>query len=183
MRRISRIVTVAMLLIGVAPIVAGCADGEIDMDKLDVLGLNKKKPMPGKREALFPNGVPGVEQGIPPEYMKGNLAEQPGAAVAVGPLTQPAGSPNAQTASAEPQAAVQAKEKPKAKPKKRVAARPKPTRVRIAPKKPSEQPVQAQPQAAPAQAQQQAPSPWPDQQQSVPAPWPSAPPPGTFSKQ
>ena len=160
MRRISRVVTVAMLLIGVAPMVAGCADGELDMDKLDVLGLNNKKPLPGKREALFPNGVPGVEQGIPP----------PGAAVPMGPLTtQPAGSPNAQTASAEPPAAEQAKEKPKAKPKKRVAARPKPTRVRIAPK-PAVQPAQAQP--APAQAQQQAPSPWPDQQQSVPAPWP-----------
>lgn len=179
MRRISRVVTVAMLLIGVAPIVAGCADGELDMDKLDVLGLNKKKPLPGKREALFPNGVPGVEQGIPPEYMKGNLAEQPGAAVPVGPLTTPAASPNAQTASAEPPPAGQAKEKPK--PKKRVAKRP--TRVRIAPvKKPEAQPAQAQ-QPAPAQAQQQAPSPWPDQQQSVPAPWPSAPPPGTFSKQ
>jgi hypothetical protein len=153
------------------------------MDKLDVLGLNKKKPLPGKREALFPNGVPGVEQGIPPEYMKGNLGQQPGAAVAVGPLTQPAGSPNAQTASAEPQTAEQAKAKPKAKPKKRVAARPKPTRVRIVPtRKPAEQPAQAQ-QPAPAQAQQQAPSPWPDQQQTVPAPWPSAPPAGTFSKQ
>ena len=108
MRRISRVVTVAMLLIGVAPLVAGCADGDFDMDKLDVLGLNKKKPLPGKREALFPNGVPGVEQGIPPEYMKGNLAQQAGAAVPVGPLTQPAG---AQTASAAPPA-EEAKEKP-----------------------------------------------------------------------
>lgn len=176
MRRITRVVSVAMLLIGVAPMVAGCADGELDLDKLDVLGLNQKKPLPGKREALFPNGVPGVEQGIPPEYMKGNLAEQPGAAVPVEPLTA-AAAPNAQTASAGQPAAEQAKEKPKPR-KKRVAARPKPTRVRMTPK-PAEQPVQAQP----APAQQQAPSPWPDQQQSVPAPWPSAPPPGTFSKQ
>ena len=177
MRRISRVATVAMLLIGVAPMVAGCADGELDLDKLDVLGLNQKKPLPGKREALFPGGVPGVEQGIPPEYMKGNLAQQPGAAVPVEALTQPAGSPNAQTASAAPAAAEPAKPKPK---KKRVAARPKPTRVRMTPK-PAEQPAQAQP--APAQAQQQAPSPWPDQQQATPTPWPSAPPPGTFSKQ
>ena len=183
MRRISRVVTVAMLLIGVAPLVAGCADGELDMDKLDVLGLNQKKKLPGKREPLFPNGVPGVEQGIPPEYMKGNLAEQPGAAVPVGPLTQPAATPNAQTASAEPPPAGQAKERPKPKPKKHVV-RKRPTRLRIAPtKKPEAQPAQVQQQPAPAQAQQQAPSPWPDQQQSVPAPWPSAPTPGTFSKQ
>jgi hypothetical protein len=180
MRRISRVVTVAMLLIGIAPMVAGCAD-DFDMDKLDVLGLNKKKPLPGKREALFPNGVPGVEQGIPPEYMKGNVAEQTGAAVPVGPLTPPAAGPNAQTASAAP-AAEQAKEKPKAKPKKRVAARPKPTRVRIAPK-PGEQPAEAQQQPAQPAQTQQGMAPWPTQNQSVPAPWPSAPPPGTFSKQ
>ena len=182
MRRITRVVTVAMLLIGVAPMVAGCADGEFDMDKLDVFGLNTKKKLPGKREELFPGGVPGVQQGIPPEYMKGNLAEQPGAAVPVGPLTPPAGAPNAQTAAAEPPPAEQAKEKPKAKPKKRVAARPKPTRVRMKPQ-PEEQPAQAQ-QPAPAQAQQQpGASPWPDQQQPTSTPWPSAPPPGTFSKQ
>ena len=46
------------------------------MDKLDVFGLNKKKPLPGKREALFPNGVPGVTQGIPPQYMKGYQQKQ-----------------------------------------------------------------------------------------------------------
>jgi len=180
MRRISRVVTVAMLLIGVAPLVAGCADGDFDMDKLDVLGLNKKKPLPGKREPLFPGGVPGVEQGIPPEYMKGNLAEQPGAAVPVGPLAQPAAAPNAQTASAEPAPAQHAKEKPKPKPKKHVVR--KPTRVRVAPvKKPEEQQAQ-QPAAQPAPAQQGM-EPWPTQNQSAPAPWPSAPPPGTFSKQ
>jgi hypothetical protein len=170
------------LLIGIAPVVAGCADG-FDMDKLDVLGLNQKKKLPGERHALFPEGVPGVQQGIPAEYMKGSNIAQPGAAVPIDPLqTQPA-----QTAAAEPAAEA----KPKPKPHKRVAAKPKPTRVNVSqqPQPQAQQPQAASPwpSAPPPQQQQpaqQASSPWPTPQgQQAPAPWPSAPPPGTFSKQ
>jgi len=177
--RIHRAVLVA-LLIGIAPVVAGCADG-FDPDKLDFLGLNKKKPLPGERHALFPGGVPGVQQGIPAEYMKGNVAQQqqPGAAVPIEPLKPEEVQP-AQTAEKA------AEEKPKAKPKKRVAAKPKPVRVNVS-QQPAQQPAQAAapwPASAPAQQPaQQAGSPWPNEQQPAPAPWPSAPPPGTFSKQ
>src|SRR5215467_13404880 len=31
-----------------------------------------KKPLPGERRAVFPEGVPGVQQGVPPELMRGN---------------------------------------------------------------------------------------------------------------
>ena len=177
--RIHRAVLVA-LLIGIAPVVAGCADG-FDPDKLDFLGLNKKKPLPGERHALFPGGVPGVQQGIPAEYMKGNVAQQqqPGAAVPIEPLKPEEVQP-AQTAEKA------AEEKPKPKPKKRVAAKPKPVRVNVS-QKPAPEPAPAAapwPSSAPAQKPaQQAGSPWPDSQQQAPAPWPSAPPPGTFSKQ
>jgi hypothetical protein len=34
-----------------------------------------KKPLPGERRAVFPEGVPGVQQGVPPELMRSN---QPG---------------------------------------------------------------------------------------------------------
>ena len=179
--RIHRAVLVA-LLIGIAPVVAGCADG-FDPDKLDFLGLNKKKPLPGERHALFPGGVPGVQQGIPAEYMKGNVAQQqqPGAAVPIEPLKPEEVQP-AQTA----EKAAEEKPKPKPKPKKRVAAKPKPVRVNVS-QQPAQQPAQAAapwPASAPAQQPaQQAGSPWPNEQQPAPAPWPSAPPPGTFSKQ
>ena len=191
MRRIHRVVMLA-LLIGIGPVIAGCTD--FDPDKLDVLGLNQKKKLPGERKPLFPDGVPGVTQGIPPEHMKGNIAEQTGAAVPIEPL-KPEDQPQqsaAQTASAEPAATA---EKPKPKPRrKRVAAKPKPTRVEVAP---TQQPAPAASSqaaspwpAAPPPAQQaqqptqQASSPWPDpQSQQAPAPWPSAPPPGTFTKQ
>ena len=31
-----------------------------------------KKPLPGERRAVFPEGVPGVQQGVPPELMRGH---------------------------------------------------------------------------------------------------------------
>src|SRR5690242_15659320 len=185
MRTIHRAVVLA-LLIGIAPVIAGCTD--FDPDKLDVLGLNQKKKLPGERHPLFPEGVPGVSQGIPPEYMQGNVAQQPGAAVPIDPLKPEQAQP-AQTASAEQQPAA---EKPKPKPKKRVASKPKPTRLEVSTPKTQAQPAQGAaapwPASSPPPAQkpqapaQQASSPWPEPSQQAPAPWPSAPPPGTFSK-
>ncbi len=70
MRRMHRIVLLIAGLLALAPVLAGCAD--FDMDKLDVFDLNEKKKLPGERKEVFPDGVPGVTQGIPPEYLKGN---------------------------------------------------------------------------------------------------------------
>src|SRR5262245_43848368 len=52
-----------------------------------------KKPLPGERRAVFPEGVPGVQQGVPPELMRGNpqageTAAQP-PAPAAGPEPKP----------------------------------------------------------------------------------------------
>ena len=69
MRRMHRIVMLAAL-VALAPALSGCAN--FDPDKLDVFGLNEKKKLPGDRKAVFPEGVPGVSQGIPPEFIKGN---------------------------------------------------------------------------------------------------------------
>jgi hypothetical protein len=185
MRRFQRVALLA-LLIGITPVIAGCAD--FDPDSLDFLGINQKKKLPGERKALFPEGVPGVSQGIPQEYMKGNVQEQTGAAIPVEPAkaaeATPAGAESAQTktATAEP-----AESKPKPKPRKHVVhAKPKP-KAEAKSEEPKAQPAAAQQQAAPwpaqSQPQQSASSPWPSQSQQSPAPWPSAPPPGTFSKQ
>jgi hypothetical protein len=107
MRGLRRAVLIA-LLIGVGPVLAGCAD--FDMDKLDVFGLNKKDRLPGERHAVFPEGVPGVTQGIPPELTKGHEGEQVGAAVPLNtpPAAQP--EPEKKTAAVEP-----ARTKPKPK--------------------------------------------------------------------
>src|SRR5512135_493843 len=87
MRRIQRIVLVAAM-VAIAPVLAGCEN--FDMDKLDVFGLNEKKKLPGERKPVFPEGVPGVSQGIPPEYLKGNQPPPETAQTAPAGQTTPA---------------------------------------------------------------------------------------------
>jgi hypothetical protein len=169
-------VALAALLIGAAPAISGCAD--FDLDKLDVFGLNKKKPLPGERHAVFPEGVPGVSQGIPAELMMGNQQAQPGAAIPIDGIKPESGS---KTAAAQP---PEAKPKPKPKPKKLVETRP-PTRIKMAPQ---EQPAAAQAASAPAASGAPAAQPASAQQGWSPpaqssAPWPEPPASGTFSKQ
>jgi hypothetical protein len=183
MRRLHRVVMLDMLL-ALAPALAGCEN--FDPDKLDVLGLNKKKPLPGDRKPLFPEGVPGVSQGIPPEYLKGNEQQQTGAAVADTAQTPPgqagaapggAAQPNAKTAAIEPAAEA------KPKPKRHIVKRAPVKKVTVKPV--AAQQPQQQLEPWPATQQQPAPqaqSPWPAPAQSSTAPWPSAPAPGTFSK-
>ena len=154
MRASSRIVVLATLALAI-PALAGCAD--FDPDKLDVFGLNEKKKLPGERKELFPGGVPGVTQGIPPGYVKGNHPP---------PET-------AQSAAAEPE--------PKPKPKRAA----KPRTASQQPAQAASQPQQQMapwPQQNPQPAPQQPQSPWPAQGQTTTAPWPSSPQPGTFSR-
>ncbi len=176
MRRKQRIVLLTTLAV-ILPVLAGCAD--FDLDKLDVFHLNEKKKLPGDRQPLFPEGVPGVTQGVPKEYYMGN--QQPTSDAALVPPDAPV-----TPAAEQKQAAVPAEEpKPAAKPK--VAAKPKPkkTAKRAAPKRTVAAPVKPvtqQPASAPAAA----PAPWPEPAQNqnagATAPWPAAPPPGTFTR-
>lgn len=174
MRRKYRTVLIAGLL-ALTPVLAGCAD--FDMDSLDVFNLNQKKKLPGERKEVFPGGVPGVTQGIPPEYLKGNqqqadtaLAPDGAAAPVPGDKAAPP-APPAKTAAIEPAQEPKAKPKPKRKPKPHTAKQP-PTRVT------------AQPAAQSQGSGEQKLEPWPGtapQQQPAPAqgsdPWLSAPPP------
>jgi hypothetical protein len=158
-------------LVTLAPWLTACET--FDMDKLDVLGLSKEKPLPGDRKPLFPQGVPGVTQGIPPEYLKENHQQpQAGAldqtasdAAAAGPSAAASSQPVQTSTAAEPPA-----EKPKPKPRRTVrrAAKPPP-------------PPPAEP-AQPAQAQPAQPWPAPGQQQQQADPWAAAPPAGSFSR-
>jgi hypothetical protein len=159
MRRMHRIVLLVGL-VALAPVLVGCES--FDLDKLDVFGLSEKKKLPGDRKAVFPEGVPGVSQGIPPEYIKGNQPPETAQALPAEP---------AKTAAVEP--ANEAKPKPKRKPKPR------------APAQPAAQGAQQPAWPAPDQQQppQQARSPWPGQGQSTSgAPYPPAPASGTFSR-
>lgn len=166
-------------LVALAPMLAGCEN--FDLDSLDVFHLNEKKKLPGERKELFPHGVPGVSQGIPPEYMKGyqpppDTAQTPDAAAAAAAGDKTAApAPPAKTAAIEPAAEPKLKPKAKRKPKPRTA-------------KQSSKQVTVQPAAGSNDQQQLAP--WPalppqqpsSEQSTGTSPWPSAPPPGTFSR-
>src|SRR6478752_6676766 len=74
MRTIHRVALLTVLTTFV-PALAACSGG-FDPDKLDIFGLSEKKKLPGERKDVFPGGVPGVTQGIPPELMKGTQPPQ-----------------------------------------------------------------------------------------------------------
>ena len=67
-----------------------------------------KKKLPGERREVFPGGVPGVQQGVPPDLMRHQPAEQA--------LAQPQAAP-------EPAATPEAPAKPKKTEKKKAQAR------------------------------------------------------------
>ena len=48
-----------------------------NFDPTDLLDfLDTKKKLPGERKPVFPEGVPGLEQGVPKELYKGSAQEQ-----------------------------------------------------------------------------------------------------------
>ena len=64
-----RIVTLAALAL--ATVLAGC-DSFDPLDKFqDWDLLSSKTPLKGERRDVFPQGVPGVPQGVPPDMVKG----------------------------------------------------------------------------------------------------------------
>ena len=120
----------AVAVVALTPMLSACSG--FDLDKLDVFNLNEKKKLPGERRAVFPEGVPGVTQGVPPELVKGYQ-------------------PPPEAAPEPEQKAVEA-EKPKRRAKPRVTAQPAP----------ASQPAQVTVQPSPQQAQPQGgAAPWP----------------------
>lgn len=163
-----RILTVAGL--GVALALAGCGS----IDPSDWLNFNKEKPIPGERKLVFPEGVPGVPEGVPPELVKGNQPppvdpamvaaaeesnEPAGQSQTIAPAAsrQPAGQPQRITpAAATTSVAARSEAKPTSTP--RSAAKPKPASA----PKPAAEPkpkVAAKPKTQPKPKQAQKPEP------------------------
>jgi hypothetical protein len=118
MRLMHRIVS-AVLLGALAILISGCAAMNTpSFDPTDWLDfLDSKKRAVGDRHPVFPDGVPGVVQGVPPELLKGTPEHQAALAAADPSLAPPS----------PPEPAAPA---PKAV-KKRASAGP--TRVRVTP--------------------------------------------------
>src|SRR3954453_15588971 len=66
----------ATVLVALSSALAGCGSmGNFDpSDLLDF--LDTKKKLPGERKPVFPDGVPGLEQGVPKELYKGSRSQQ-----------------------------------------------------------------------------------------------------------
>jgi hypothetical protein len=133
--------SLSMLLVGASLALAGCET--FDLESI----WSSKKPLPGERRDMFPQGVPGVQQGVPPELVQGYQPPQ------------------------EPPPVAE-QEKPKPAPR-RVAAPPKPKPAPRPPQQAQEPPPQAppqqqsgsawpEPQARTAAQPQQSGAAWPD---------------------
>jgi len=89
MRRLQRLIA-ATVFVALSSALAGCGSlGNFDpSDLLDF--LDTKKKLPGERKPVFPEGVPGLEQGVPRDLYKGSRQiDDPNAQVASAPAAPP----------------------------------------------------------------------------------------------
>src|SRR3954453_12314161 len=76
MRRSQRLIA-ATVLVALSGALGGCSGGLSNFDPTDLLDfLDTKKKLPGERKPVFPDGVPGLEQGVPKELYKGSAQER-----------------------------------------------------------------------------------------------------------
>jgi hypothetical protein len=108
MRRPQRLIATAVL-IALSGALAGCGS-TAGFDPSDLLDfLDTKKKLPGERKPVFPEGVPGLEQGVPKDLYRGARQQD---------------DPNAQAAAAAPPPVEEPKSKRGAKAKGKQAAAP-----------------------------------------------------------
>jgi hypothetical protein len=174
-RRIPLLVRIGLPIAALLVLGACTPGGQFDPTSIFANDMfDNKKKLQGDRQPVFPNGVPGIENGVPPELVKGYQPppDQPADATAVAPDGRVAPDAAAEAA---------AQPKPKPKPKPKLARAPaqsqdpafnqRPTRINIGPtSKPS-------PPRAPDTSQ----SVWPTPPPTAPAQqtaWPAPPPTG-----
>ena len=170
MRRPQRLIA-ATVLIALSGALAGCGSmGNFDpSDLLDF--LDTKKKLPGERKPVFPDGVPGLEQGVPKDLYRGARQDDPNAqaaAAAPPPVEEPKSKRG--TKAKGKQAAAPAAADPDAAPEEEgstAAAPPPPKPAKITRKRTTAPPPDQS--SAPAQSSQQS---------AFPAPMPS----GSFTR-
>ncbi|MBY9051386.1 hypothetical protein K7462_29355, partial [Pseudomonas fluorescens] len=170
------------VLIAFTGVLGGCSSFD-PSDMLDF--LDTKKKLPGDRKPVFPEGVPGLEQGVPRDMYKGAQQQPdpnapavaalpaepaPEAKPAKGAMAKKARQPAAAAAPAEaPAGEVDGEAQPEAAP---AAAAPPPKQKIVRRRTTAPPPDQPAQQAQPTQTTQQ------QSQGAFPAPMPS----GSFSR-
>jgi hypothetical protein len=144
-----------------------------------------KKPLPGERRAVFPEGVPGVEQGIPPHLMQGQQQiPDPNAPAVIAAPPEPPAVERPQRAKPRPTRTAQPRPAPPADDAD-AAAQPPPRRPAQARRQPpAAVPPPASETAWPSPAQQPpAATQWPaPASQPAATVWPDPPKAGTFTR-
>lgn len=187
MRRSQRLIATAVL-IALSGALAGCGGGGMSsFDPSDMLDfLDTKKKLPGERKPVFPEGVPGLEPGVPKQMYRGTSQQQidqqnaEAAAAASAPPPEPkskasAKSKGKQPATASTEPAPGAPADPDAAPEEEgsTAIAPPPPKAKIVRRRTTAPPPDP-PAAQPAQAA-------PPAQQSA-SPFPAPVPSGTFTR-
>lgn len=182
MRGSQRLIALSVL-VALAGVLGGCSGGLANFDPSDLLDwMDTKKKLPGERKPVFPDGVPGLEQGVPKDLYKGARQQQideqnaAAAAAAAPPPEPPPGSRSAKSkgkpnqAAAQPAAAADPDAAPAEEENSVAAAPPPPKPARIVRRRTTAPPPDPQ--------QQQAEPPQTQLQSAFPAPLPS----GSFSR-
>jgi hypothetical protein len=170
-------------LVAAAIALAGCESTTNLVDKVQdsVADFNPfgtaKKPLPGERKPLFPEGIPGVQQGVPSELLAGSQAattddQAPAATATIPDRRTPRPAAPAETAP-RPQPKKVATPKPQLRTTTRPEAeRSEPREDAVWPPPPAQAATPAWPAAPP--PAQPASSPWPSQTPPSPPPaWPT----------
>ena len=93
MRHAQRLIAAAVL-IAFAGVLSGCSGFGSNFDPSDLLDwLDTKKKLPGDRKPVFPEGVPGLEQGVPKDLYKGAQQQNDQAAANADAAQPPAEAP------------------------------------------------------------------------------------------
>lgn len=186
MRACARVVLVSL--------VASAGLGLAACDTVDrlqdtVTGLfDREKRLPGDRKPVFPEGVPGVTQGVPPEYLRENRQQEPDPTElakpeeAEPPASEPQSAPRqrpARTAKpvdiSPPAADETPRQKPAARPQRQTQeAAQQPQRSAIPPAEPVNPAPSTTAPSAPAPTAP-APQAFPPAPRNAPLPWPTAP--------
>jgi len=189
MRRPQRLIAAAVL-IALSSALASCGGGSLsNFDPSDLLDfLDTKKKLPGERKPVFPDGVPGLEQGVPKDLYKGSRQEQvdqqnaAAAAAAAPPAEEPKSKRSAKSrgkpapAAASPAPAAD----PAAAAAEPDAATEEQPGTAVVPPAPKPKKIARKRTTAPAADQPAAQSAAPSQQSAAPFPAPM--PSGTFSR-
>ncbi|MGM4917772.1 hypothetical protein [Tardiphaga sp. 813_E8_N1_3] len=176
MRPMQRLVSAAVL-IALSSALSGCGSmtGWDPSDMLDF--LDTKKKLPGDRKPVFPDGVPGLEQGVPRDLYKENAERQraqeaaPPPVAAAPPPAEPKGRKSKSRAAAAPSAAPADPDAAPVEEGSTAAAPPPPQGKKVARRRSTTAPPPDEPAAATAAPAQQGTTPFP-------APVPS----GSFSR-